>query len=76
MRWRAVKHVYPTHYEEHVGRLCGYTLRVRGPRGGQAYRWTVDNGGAGGHRRILETGTSVELSLAKHYAEMAVGGLP
>lgn len=73
MKWREVMHPYPAHHEEYVARLGGYTLRVSGPRGGSVWRWTVDNGGAGGHRQTIESGTSVDRHLAQHYAEMAVG---
>jgi hypothetical protein len=49
---------------------------VRGARGGSVYRWTVDNGGAGGHRYELATGTSVLVSVAKRRAELAARRQP
>lgn len=68
MKWREKKWVYPHHYEEHVGRVCGFTLGVRGPRGGHVYKWTVGRVEAGSRVQHAH-GTCVERDLAQHAAE-------
>ena len=70
MKWREKKWVYPHHYEEHVGRVCGLTLCVRGPRGGHTYKWTIERVETGTQAHIeIAHGVCVERDLAQHAAE-------
>ena len=65
--WREVKNTYGApRMEEHVARKNGFTLRVRGPRGGSSWRWTIERVAkeTGAHHEV-DTGHCVELSVAK-----------
>ncbi len=69
--WREVMHCYlAPKMEEHFARWCGFTLRVRGPRGGSVYKWHVESieQRTGAHINRGH-GTCVERDLAQHRAE-------
>lgn len=70
MTWLSKKDPYPAHYEEYVGRKHGYTLRVRGPRGGSVYKWTIERVEPGTQAHLAcAHGTSVTRDMAQHVAE-------
>ena len=70
MKWIEKKNTYPAHYEEYVGRKHSYTLRVRGPRGGSVYNWTVERVEPGTQAHFeCAHGTSVTWDIAQRVAE-------
>lgn len=67
-KWREVDTYNAPKMEEHMARRAGFTLRVRGPRGGSSWRWTIDRVVAG-QRETVKTGVCVEWSVAMSRAE-------
>lgn len=77
MRWTEIKNPLPSHYEEYIAGVAGgLTLRVRGPRGGSVYRWSIESGARGAKDfQRLAHGTSVERDMAQRAAEHRAAGL-
>ena len=53
-----------------MGRVCGFTLCVRGPRGGSRFAWRIERVEPSTQNHVeIAHGTCVERDLAQHAAE-------